>query len=147
MEYLSKFKTAVACQILLALIGTTLLARDGALTPKVVGRIRSEFKMDSHTKSMYNAITNNDITALALNRDILREHNEVFSNKVKAKGITNQKKSGRCWLFAGLNGYAAEGDREIQAQGLRAFPEPPCLLGQAGKSQRLSGAGYQAERP
>ena len=103
MEYLSKFKTAVACQILLALIGTTLLARDGALTPKVVGRIRSEFKMDSHTKSMYNAITNNDITALALNRDILREHNEVFSNKVKAKGITNQKKSGRCWLFAGLN--------------------------------------------
>ncbi|UCG48932.1 MAG: hypothetical protein JSU94_03945, partial [Phycisphaerales bacterium] len=103
MEYLSKFKAAVAGLVLPVLMGTTLLAGEGALTRKVVGRIRSEFKMDAHTKSMYNAITNNDITSLALNRDILREHNEVFSNKVKAKGITNQKKSGRCWLFAGLN--------------------------------------------
>ncbi len=103
MKYGSIFKATVAGLVLPALMGTALLAGEGALTPKVVGRIRAEFKMDTHTKSMYNAITNNDITALALNRDILREHNEVFSNKVKAKGITNQKKSGRCWLFAGLN--------------------------------------------
>ncbi len=103
MKYGSIFKATVAGLVLPALMGTALLAGEGALTPKVVGRIRAEFKMDAHTKSMYNAITNNDITALALNRDILREHNEVFSNKVKAKGITNQKKSGRCWLFAGLN--------------------------------------------
>ena len=26
-----------------------------------------------------------------------------FSDRVKAKGITDQKSSGRCWLFTGLN--------------------------------------------
>jgi bleomycin hydrolase len=59
--------------------------------------------MDSHTRAMYNAITNSDISGLALNRNVLRQHNEIFSHKIEAKGITNQKKSGRCWLFAGLN--------------------------------------------
>jgi bleomycin hydrolase len=52
---------------------------------------------------MYNSITNNDISSLALNREVLRQHNEIFSHKIETKGITNQKKSGRCWLFAGLN--------------------------------------------
>jgi bleomycin hydrolase len=52
---------------------------------------------------MYNAITNNDINDLALNRDILHRHNDVFSHKIKAKGVTDQRSSGRCWLFAGLN--------------------------------------------
>lgn len=59
--------------------------------------------MDDHTKAMYNAITNTNISSLALNRDILRQHSEIFSHKIEAKGITNQKSSGRCWLFAGLN--------------------------------------------
>jgi len=52
---------------------------------------------------MYNSITNNDISSLALNREVLRRHNEIFSHKIETKGVTNQNKSGRCWLFAGLN--------------------------------------------
>ena len=78
-------------------------ADEGALTVEQIELIRSNFRMDTHGMAMYNAITNNDIKSLALNRDILREHNEVFSHKIKAKGVTNQKSSGRCWLFAGLN--------------------------------------------
>ena len=31
-----------------------------------------------------------------------------FSNKVNSKGITNQKSSGRCWLFTGLNVIRAQ---------------------------------------
>jgi bleomycin hydrolase len=79
------------------------LAGEGALTPEAIDNIRSSFKMNPHTRAMYNSITNNDITSLALNRDILRQHNEIFSHKIKTKGISNQKSSGRCWLFAGLN--------------------------------------------
>ncbi|MBN2317235.1 MAG: C1 family peptidase [Sedimentisphaerales bacterium] len=80
-----------------------LLADSGGLTDDTIDKIRSSFKMDDHTRAMYNAITNTNITDLALNRDILREHTEIFSHKIEAKGITNQKSSGRCWLFAGLN--------------------------------------------
>lgn len=81
----------------------SVYAEDGALSTKLIERIQSDFEMDTHIRAMYNSITNNNVKNLALNRDILRQHNEFFSNKVKVKGITNQKSSGRCWLFAGLN--------------------------------------------
>lgn len=79
------------------------IAGDGGLDEATISKIRGSFEMDSQTKAMYNAITNNDIKDLALNRDLIRDHNELFSYKIKTKGITNQKSSGRCWLFAGLN--------------------------------------------
>jgi len=78
-------------------------AGEGGLSASLVDQIRNSRHMDEHSRAMYNALTNNDINSLALNRDLLREHNDVFSHKIKAKGITNQKSSGRCWLFAGLN--------------------------------------------
>jgi bleomycin hydrolase len=78
-------------------------AGDGALTSEMINRIKGTFKMDPHSEAIYNAITNNDINNLALNRDLLRQNNELFSHKIQTKGITNQKSSGRCWLFAGLN--------------------------------------------
>ena len=81
----------------------SLFANPGALATKDIDKIQSSFEMDTHSRAMYNSLTNNDISSLALNRDILRHHNEIFSDKIKTKGITNQNKSGRCWLFAGLN--------------------------------------------
>lgn len=91
--------------VLCSLIGFVCLAQagEGKLSSEMIEEIRSSLDMDNHTRAMYNAITNNDINKLALNRDMIREHNKVFSHKIKAKGISNQKSSGRCWLFAGLN--------------------------------------------
>ncbi len=91
--------------VLSSLIGLASLAQagEGGLSGDMINEMKSSLDMDNHTRAMYNAITNNDINKLALNRDIIREHNEVFSHKIKAKGISNQKSSGRCWLFAGLN--------------------------------------------
>jgi bleomycin hydrolase len=78
-------------------------AGEGSLTPAMINQIRGSLKMDVQSEAIYNAVTNNDINDLALNRDLLRQNNELFSHKIKTKGITNQKSSGRCWLFAGLN--------------------------------------------
>ena len=95
--------TLLITGLITILSASSLFADSGGLTDETIDQIRSSFKMDSHTRAMYNAITNSDITSLALNRDILRHHNEIFSHEIGAKGITNQKSSGRCWLFAGLN--------------------------------------------
>ena len=38
-----------------------------------------------------------------MNRAIVQSHNDLFNHKLKAKGITDQKGSGRCWLFAAMN--------------------------------------------
>ncbi len=78
-------------------------ADGGGLGPETIEALQSSFEMDAHTRAMYNAITNAHITDLALNRDLLRQHNDLYSHKIDVKGVTNQRSSGRCWLFAGLN--------------------------------------------
>jgi len=103
MRISRKIGIAFCVLFVLALPAPSLLAAEGGLDMQTVEKIRSSFQMDPHTRAMYNSVTNTDITNLALNRDILRRQNEIFSHKIKTKGITNQNKSGRCWLFAGLN--------------------------------------------
>lgn len=76
---------------------------EGALTPDVIRQVRQSFEMDAPTRALMNALTNNDIKKLALNREMYVAHDNLFNHKIKTKGVTNQKKSGRCWLFAGLN--------------------------------------------
>jgi len=98
-----KIEIILCILFVLAFSSASLFAAEGGLDMQTVEKIRSSFEMDPHTRAMYNSVTNTDITNLALNRDILRSHNEIFSHKIKTKGITNQNKSGRCWLFAGLN--------------------------------------------
>ncbi len=74
------------------------------------GGISTEMLKDMHdryTKSnsvaLQNAIRNNSIKDLAKNRYSNGSQDTYFSNRVATKGITNQQKSGRCWLFTGLN--------------------------------------------
>ena len=76
---------------------------DGALTRGKIDKLRDGFEMDGHTRAMYNALTSTNINDISLNRDLVREHDDLFSNETKVKGISNQKSSGRCWLFATLN--------------------------------------------
>ena len=103
MKCLFKSQTAFVVPLVVVFAVSSLFAGKGALTTEVIDKIHSSFEMDTHTRAMYNSITNNDISSLALNREVLRRHNEIFSHKIETKGVTNQKKSGRCWLFAGLN--------------------------------------------
>ncbi len=84
----------------LAVVAT---AQDGALTPAQIERIRSDFQMDAHARAMRNALTSTGIRDIAENREILAAHNKQFSHKIKTTGISNQKSSGRCWMFAGFN--------------------------------------------
>ncbi len=50
-----------------------------------------------------NAVIKNGIKSVTLNNDPLKKLNNIFSNDIKTGKITSQGKSGRCWLFAGLN--------------------------------------------
>lgn len=57
----------------------------------------------SNSTAIQNAVRHNNIKDLAKSRYSNGSEDTYFSNKVNAKGITNQEKSGRCWLFTGLN--------------------------------------------
>jgi bleomycin hydrolase len=73
------------------------------LDKDAINEIRSSLKMDAYTKGMQNALSNNDINKLAKNLSNINEDDHNFTYRVDVKGITDQKSSGRCWLFTSLN--------------------------------------------
>ncbi len=75
----------------------------GILTSEFIEKLRENYEMDDEDRARFNAITSTDINTLALNREIVNGEDGYFSHKIKTKGITNQKSSGRCWMFAGFN--------------------------------------------
>ncbi len=79
----------------------SLLAQD--LTKGELDQIKSGFKKDAYTKAMQNALSSTDISQLAWNRENVGTTDQFFTYRVDVSGITNQQKSGRCWMFSSLN--------------------------------------------
>jgi bleomycin hydrolase len=74
-----------------------------ALDQKALDHLRDTCKLTGADRAIYNAATGNMLSQLALSREVLSQDNDMFSKVLKGQSITNQKGSGRCWLFATLN--------------------------------------------
>jgi bleomycin hydrolase len=90
-------------QLLTILLLATLIGRTQNLTWENLDQVRSGFKKDAYTKAMQNALSANDITKLAWNRENVGATDQLFTYRVDVSGITDQKSSGRCWMFSSLN--------------------------------------------
>ncbi|KAI7865565.1 peptidase C1B, bleomycin hydrolase [Spinellus fusiger] len=74
------------------------------LTHKSLQKYSSTFWSDSKNRLALNAIVNNDYRDVIYNHKAVLKDTHIFNVKVPSEGIiTNQKSSGRCWLFAGTN--------------------------------------------
>lgn len=73
------------------------------ITKELMQNFKERFESDSTSKVIANAIAKNGIEASSMNNEVFRFHNFKFSDSVKKAEITNQKKSGRCWMFASYN--------------------------------------------
>ncbi|UCD63283.1 MAG: aminopeptidase [Candidatus Zixiibacteriota bacterium] len=83
---------------------TCVTAADkGAVDDPMLERFERRVNGEDGHRQIINAITNNDIKDLSLNRERLVTHDKLFSLKLETTGVTNQKSSGRCWIFAGAN--------------------------------------------
>lgn len=63
-----------------------------------------------------NAIAKNPVSAVALNRRVVTNVNHTFSHQLKSNDITAQARSGRCWLFAGLNVFRVEAMKHLNVE-------------------------------
>ena len=90
----------------------------GGISSEMLNQIKQSYQGTSADKALRNAIGSNDIRKLALNQDNMTGLDTYFSIKVDSKGITDQKSSGRCWLFTGLNVMRA---KTIAKYGLTSF--------------------------
>lgn len=75
----------------------------GGLSSEDLSKIRSTYEKSGNNKALCKIVANNDIKKLAINPNIKANRDVNFSNVVKNKGITDQKSSGRCWMFSGFN--------------------------------------------
>jgi len=72
----------------------------GAVSKALISKIRQECVTE---KGIVNAVSANDTRKLIVNRSNSGKIDDIFAIKLDIKGITNQKSSGRCWLFTSLN--------------------------------------------
>lgn len=73
------------------------------LTAEQLALFEKEFASNPQYRVMQNAVTQTPVNAIALDRQVVTSIDHSVSHLLDDWKVTNQKKSGRCWLFAGLN--------------------------------------------
>jgi bleomycin hydrolase len=65
---------------------------------------KEDFSKDPSNKLVQNVLTKNKISDLTQDRDNLQKFKPIYNLSVEPRlSVTNQKSSGRCWLFAAMN--------------------------------------------
>lgn len=94
----------------------------GGITAGMLSQIKKAQTTAVTDRALSNALAANSIDDLALTADNAEAGDTHFSHTVPSKGITDQKQSGRCWLFTSLNVMRAA---MIKANNLGEFQFSP----------------------
>jgi bleomycin hydrolase len=94
---------AAAAAALLIASGMSAQTAGGGISADMLKEISKGYAGTQADKALRNALNTTSITVLAENAGNIAMIDTHFSDEVKTRGITDQKSSGRCWLFSGLN--------------------------------------------
>ena len=112
-------KRLLTCAALLAAALSLANAQNvGGISDAMLSELRAAYQGNAADKAIRNAMNATPMATLAANSEKAAMIDTHFSDQVKTRGITNQKSSGRCWLFSGLNVLRA---RTIEKFGLGDF--------------------------
>ena len=89
--------------ILIIIAGVCYASDNPGLSRKQIHDMQNSFEKSGSNRALLNAVSNNKIKNLTLNRERVNQHDDTFNVTTNAKGITDQQSTGRCWLFAALN--------------------------------------------
>lgn len=77
--------------------------KSGGISQEMLKDIQKEVVAEPVNKALVNAVAANSIDALAKNHQNAGALDTYFSVETKKQSITDQRSSGRCWMFSGLN--------------------------------------------
>lgn len=98
----------------LSLIVSISHAQNGSINNAELNQIRKSYdRNDAATKAITNALTNSDIKTLVVNRENVGKTDHFFKYRIKTGSITDQKSSGRCWMFTSLNTFRNKVDDKL----------------------------------
>ena len=94
----------------------SLAALDEArvLDPSWADTAAKDFLGHSAARVMGNAVATTDVEKLSLDRTVVTSIDSSMSDLIKDAAITDQKRSGRCWAFAGLNVLRAAAIKQLE---------------------------------
>jgi bleomycin hydrolase len=75
----------------------------GMLTPDELEQLRVDFRATPAYRAAQNAVTRVSVDEVAIDREIVNVADHTASERLDDWSVTDQARSGRCWLFAGLN--------------------------------------------
>ena len=87
------------------LVATALLAqtKDGGISIDMLKQMEKSYAANPANKALFNAMAANSIDILAKNFANEGAVDNTFSIETPKQSIHDQKSSGRCWMFSGLN--------------------------------------------
>jgi bleomycin hydrolase len=83
------------------------------ISQQQVQSFQEAFERDPRNRIARNAVTKNAVQAVALNRGVVAGTDHTFSQLLQTNDATMQSRSGRCWLFAGLNLFRVEAMKRL----------------------------------
>lgn len=98
----------ILTSLLLLGAGSLCAQTTGGISAENLCQLRRSYNNEASTRALQNAIASTDINTLARSAHARLGVDAEVSHRVPSKGITNQKSSGRCWLFTGLNVLRAQ---------------------------------------
>ena len=96
-------KKILFCAGLLASLTVSAQTKDGGITKQMLQQIEKQNVPTASDRALRNALAANSIDALAKNQQNAGALDTYFNIETKKQSITNQKSSGRCWMFSGMN--------------------------------------------
>ena len=76
---------------------------DGGISKDMLREIKQAQQRTPADRALFNALAANNIDALAVNQANNGAIDTYFNVETPAQNITDQKQSGRCWMFSGFN--------------------------------------------
>ncbi len=73
------------------------------ISSTLLEQFKKDYEANPVNKAVAGAIAHTGLEEASFNNDVMRVHNFYFSNETERGKMTNQKSSGRCWMFAALN--------------------------------------------
>lgn len=68
-----------------------------------IAEFQKNYEKNKQNRVAELAVVNNGVQKASFNNDEVRDLNRTFSIEIPTDNVTDQKQSGRCWLFAALN--------------------------------------------
>ena len=100
---MNHYKTLTLALCLIASGGVMAQSGAGGISPEMLAKIEKQQGPQATNKALFNAIASNNIDNLAKNFANQGAIDTHFSVETPKQSIHDQKSSGRCWMFSGLN--------------------------------------------